>query len=130
MKLSDIELTKNLKTPKQNQERYLYVQERRAEMDSKRTFREDVRREAELQVESRTVRKKDGNVVINIPIEQVIIETYIGMQQKLQFKVDKEGGEIDPIYLEVYKTIFDNFYWKREEVHKQIRKYRFDKAMY
>lgn len=112
----------------QEQERVSYIQKRFQAMEKWRST-EDLKRDKRKKAyKAKVPASKTGKAEVNIPLEQVLVETYIWMQEKLQFQVKGASGKVDYDYQYIYEMVFDHFY-DREAVAREIRKYRRRKAI-
>lgn len=97
-------------------------------MDVARQPQEAKRTRRENAVKARVPKSTDGSAQVNIPMEQVQIETYVWWQERLQFKVEPDAA-LDEEVLEIYKYVLDHFI-EREDIIQEINQYRYRKALY
>ena len=127
--MRDEQKTKPLARPTKADEKALhYFNERMKAMQEKRSKRQPFRDQREKQCASPVGRDMDGDVIVNVPIDQVLVETYKGTQASLQYRVTKAEGEVNVTYLKLYELVFDHF-MEREKTLDEISRYRSTKAI-
>lgn len=95
-----------------------WVIERHSRMDETRADEVPKRDKRERVIKSIVPTSKDGKAQVNIPLEAVLREVYIGWLNKLQYKLDKQTGKIEHDYKAIYEIVFDHM-MDREKVVKQ-----------
>lgn len=108
-------------------DRIAYINKRFKAMEQWRAEEELKREKYKKAYDAKVPKSRTGKAEVNIPLEQVLVETYIGMQNKLQFSVKNTTGKLDYDYRWLYENVFDHFF-TREMCATQIRRYRRQKA--
>jgi len=114
---------------KEDNDKLLYILGRQQDMEEQRgkqSYQWDIYDE---QVKSEVPDTKDGKTNVNMPMEQNIVELYLGLKTSLLSYRVVSDGEVDGAILELNRHLLDHFI-KKEEVLKELKRYYYDKAKY
>lgn len=106
-----------------------WVINRMKEMDDTRADEEKKREEYEKSIQAKVPTSKDWKAQVNIPLEQVIREVYVGSLANLQYKVGKVNWKIEHDYTQIYEIVFDHMV-DREKILQMRLRFESDKFTY
>lgn len=116
---------KPLNMKKEDMEALAFVIKRQKEMQEERWKHESDRRKWEKAMKATVPNSPDGKAQVNIPLEQVLRETYVWTLENLQAQVSKNTGKIESDYQQIYEIVFDHF-MDREKVRQE--RFKFENA--